>query len=136
MTMLAKTATRVADNTPDYLNDRILERTADRVARIASKGEDAIHRRLDELDREWDIERALMTNASLLSLAGIVLGATRSKAFYALTGTVAAFLLQHSLQGWCPPIRPLRTLGFRTPREIEDERHALLQELQRLNERR
>lgn len=134
--MLPPTATRVADNTPRHLNERILDRTADRIARVASKGPDAIHRRLEELDAEWDIERALTTNASALALAGVVLGATRHRGYYALTGVVAAFLLQHSLQGWCPPIRPFRFLGIRTAREIEDERHALLEELQRLTARR
>jgi hypothetical protein len=38
---------------------------------------------------------------------------------------VQAFYLQHTLQGWCPPLPLLRRLGFRTPREIGDERSAL-----------
>jgi len=38
---------------------------------------------------------------------------------------VAAFLFQHAVQGWCPPIPVLRRLGVRTSREIELERIAL-----------
>jgi len=38
---------------------------------------------------------------------------------------VTAFLLQHAVQGWCPPLPVLRRLGFRTAREIEVERNAL-----------
>ncbi len=38
---------------------------------------------------------------------------------------VAAFLLQHALQGWCPPVDIFRRLGIRTTREINDERVAL-----------
>jgi hypothetical protein len=38
---------------------------------------------------------------------------------------VGAFLFQHAIQGWCPPIPVLRRMGFRTAREIEIERVAL-----------
>jgi hypothetical protein len=34
-------------------------------------------------------------------------------------------LLQHAVQGWCPPIPILRRLGFRTADEINRERYAL-----------
>jgi hypothetical protein len=134
--IFAKSATRVAEKTPQHLNDRILEKTAERVARVTAEGPDAIHERLDALDEEWDIERAMTTQAALFVLLGLFLGKTKHKAFYAFPGVVAGFLLQHSLQGWCPPVLPYRALGFRTPREIEDERHALLDELQRLTSRR
>jgi hypothetical protein len=35
------------------------------------------------------------------------------------------FLLQHAIQGWCPPLPLLRRLGIRNQREIEAERIAL-----------
>jgi hypothetical protein len=35
------------------------------------------------------------------------------------------FMVQHALQGWCPPIALLRRLGVRTAREIEEERCEL-----------
>ena len=36
-----------------------------------------------------------------------------------------SFLLQHALQGWCPPLPLFRRLGVRTAREIARERYAL-----------
>lgn len=36
-----------------------------------------------------------------------------------------AFLAQHGLQGWCPPIPVFRRLEVRTDREIARERYAL-----------
>ena len=134
--IISKSATRVPENTPEHLNDRILNRTERNVACAAAGGHEAIRRRLDELDREWDIERALITQASMLALSGMALGKLKSRYFYLFSFGVLGFLLQHALQGWCPPVRPMRFLGFRTPREIEDERHALLLELQRLPDRR
>jgi hypothetical protein len=38
---------------------------------------------------------------------------------------VATFLLQHALQGWCPPVPLFRSLGVRTASEIDEERYAL-----------
>ena len=61
-----------------------------------------IDRRLRELDAEWDIERTLELNAATLALAGTVLGAFSDRRFLVLPAAVAAFLLQHALQGWCP----------------------------------
>ena len=34
-------------------------------------------------------------------------------------------MLQHALQGWCPPLPLFRRLGFRTQEEIARERYAL-----------
>jgi hypothetical protein len=42
-----------------------------------------------------------------------------------LPGVVAGFLLQHAVQGWCPPLPLFRRLGIRTASEIEYERYAL-----------
>ena len=38
---------------------------------------------------------------------------------------LTALLLQHALQGWCPPLPVFRRWGVRTAREIEEERYAL-----------
>jgi hypothetical protein len=42
-----------------------------------------------------------------------------------LSGIVLSLLLQHAVQGWCPPLAVLRRRGVRTRREIEEERYAL-----------
>jgi hypothetical protein len=42
-----------------------------------------------------------------------------------LTLAVLGFLLQHAVQGWCPPLALLRRLGVRTRREIDAEKYAL-----------
>lgn len=125
--MIAKSRYRVASFTSPRINER-LRRQAERNVEIASlKGPDAIRARIDELDREWDIERVLEMNASILTLTGIALGTLVNKRFFLLSGIVSSFLLQHALQGWCPPVGPLRRMGFRTPEEIEDEKNELKQ---------
>ena len=72
--MLPATTTRVTDQTPDHVNERIRKATEARVARCASRGPAAIRQRLVELDHEWDMERALEANASAVTLLGLGLG--------------------------------------------------------------
>jgi hypothetical protein len=121
---LPATTERVTARTSTKHNARIAEETEQRV-RWYAEHRDAIPERLRELDHEWDVERTLEANAASLSLLGVLLGATVDRRFFALPGVVAAFLLQHALQGWCPPLPVLRRLGVRTQSEIEEERTAL-----------
>ena len=122
--MLPDTTTRVEANTAEAINQRIARDTEDRI-RFYAANPHQIHRRLKELDEEWDIERTLETNASALALLGVALGAFVNKRLLALPALVAGFLLQHALQGWCPPVPLFRRRGVRTATEIERERYAL-----------
>lgn len=125
--MLPSTVDRVPRNTVSGINARIHERTRQRVAITLRGGSRQILCRLAELDREWDIERVLETNAATVSLLGFALAFGGDRRFLALPVIVSAFLLQHALQGWCPPLPVLRRLGVRTASEIEEERRLLLQ---------
>ncbi len=83
--------------------------------------------RIHELDREWDIERALEANAALLGMTGLAFTVIRrDRRWLVLPGLVLPFLLQHAVQGWCPPLEVLRRLGFRTRKEIDREKYALM----------
>lgn len=124
MISIASTVGRVPDNTAPFVNERIRRRTEERIARYAQHPAE-IDQRLNELDEEWDIERALETLAPSFTLGGIVLGTIVSRKWLLLPVLVNAFLLQHALEGWCPPLALLRRLGFRTATEIEKERYAL-----------
>ncbi|MFH5804488.1 hypothetical protein [Alienimonas sp. DA493] len=123
--MVPDSNTRVPQHTAEHVNARIAREAGDRVARLALAGPAAIDRRLEELDAEWDVERVLEANAATLALAGVVLGATVDKKWLFLPGAVTVFLLQHAVQGWCPPLEILRRLGVRTVAEIDRERYAL-----------
>ena len=122
--MVQGTAQRVSRSTAREINEQIEARIADSVRRHAEHP-DGIDRRLRELDEEWDIERTLEANASTLAFTGVVLGATFDRRWLVLPAVVTAFLFQHAVQGWCPPLPILRRLGFRTMREIDIERYAL-----------
>jgi hypothetical protein len=122
--MLTTTINRVPLNTTQAVNSRIEAATGARL-RYCAGSPLRIERRLRELDREWDIERVLETNASVVSLLGLVLGTAVNRRWLFVPAAVTAFLFQHAVQGWCPPLPILRRIGVRTSREIEIERVAL-----------
>jgi hypothetical protein len=124
MPSLPDASDRIRRSTPDAVNRRIAADTARRVAALA-RDPARIGARLRELDAEWDTERVLEANAATLALAGTLLGLLRDRRFLAVPVVVAGFLLQHALQGWCPPLPLIRGAGVRTMREIETERAAL-----------
>lgn len=123
--MVMSSGDRVRENTADCVNEQIRSRTAETVARVIHSGPQAISERLRELDEEWDIERYIETVAPSISLFGITMGLTTNRRWFALPILVQSFLLQHAIQGWCPPLPVLRRLGIRTSNEIDEERNAL-----------
>jgi hypothetical protein len=122
--MFPATAERVPSGTPETLNRRIAS-AIEKSVRWHATHPERIDDRLRALEQEWDVERTLEANAAAVALTGVVLSATVDRRWLALPGLVTAFLLQHAIQGWCPPLPILRRLGFRTMREIDTERYAL-----------
>ena len=121
---------RVRKATSDHVNEKIDNQTRENIEAYSLASKEMLQARIEELDREWDIERMLELNASLVALAGVVLAATVNKRWLLLPGLVTAFLAQHAIQGWCPPIPLFRRLGVRTQKEIDAEKHALLKVLE------
>ena len=96
-----------------------------------------IDRRLAQLDREWEVDRALMAALGTVGMIIAVKGTRSVRATGGLNGWLYAarvpfaFLLMQAATGWCPPVAVLRRLGFRTRREIDAERADVKQHLQR-----
>lgn len=124
MPVLPATAFRVEQNTESAIDQHIRRRIEQNIHYYAMHPEE-IDARMAELDHEWDLERVLEANAASIALGGVLLGLFRNRAFLVLPLAVAGFLLQHALQGWCPPVRFFRRRGVRTAAEIANERAAL-----------
>lgn len=116
---------RVRQHGSEKANEEVLREMRERIAYYASRPQDEVEQRLEELDREWDIERSLQMNAAVLSLVGLGLGVTVSRKWLLLPGVVAGFLLQHAVSGWCPPVSVFRRMKCRTRQEIDAEKFAL-----------
>lgn len=119
-------ADRVRANTSAEVNVRLDREMCERVESYAGRSETEITRRIEELDREWDMERLLETNASSLAGLGVGLAVTTgNRKWLIVPGVVLSFLFQHAVQGWCPPVPVFRRLGVRTRKEIDREKYAL-----------
>lgn len=123
---------RIRDHSSGHVNEQIDLQTRARIQEYAEASREEIGRRLAELDREWDVDRALMANFAVLGGLSLSLGLRRIRPFRKrnswlyLFGTQMGFLLMHAIAGWCPPALVFRRLGFRTSKEIGVERMALL----------
>jgi hypothetical protein len=116
---------RIRQNTPPQINNRIDQATMKRVWDYARKSPGQITARMQELDREWDLERVLETGAAGAALTGIILSGVKSRVWLLLPAAVLASLLQHSLTRRSTAVRLVRSLGIRTRREIDAEKYAL-----------
>lgn len=130
---------RVREHTAPHVNRNIALATQACIEHCVQRGRDAIITRLAELDREWDVDRALMANFAIAGGAAYAAGLYRLSqsrwgrprtGLLGFFGAQMAFLLMHAAVGWCPPVVLWRRLGFRTRIEIETERHALLGRLE------
>ena len=106
-------------------NQKIDQEIKDNLKSYTGSDYEVIDERISELDKEWDIERTLELNAASLALTGTLLGLVVDKRWLAVPIIVGSFLMQHAIQGWCPPLPILRKLGFRTRSEIDKEKFAL-----------
>ncbi|WP_187260889.1 DUF2892 domain-containing protein [Pontibacter beigongshangensis] len=116
---------RVRESSTKEANQKIDEALLHSLKAYLSANKTDLTERIKALEKEWDIERVLEVNASTLALSGVLLGAFVNRRWFILPGVVTTFLLQHGVQGWCPPLPVLRALGIRSRREIEEEKYAL-----------
>lgn len=119
---------RIRKKTFRSINEKIDSQTESNIERVKAMGPKAIQNRLNEIDREWDIDRVLMLNFSVLVFAQLLM-ARRDRRW--LWGPIlqTPFLFMHSVLGWCPPSLWFRPMGFRTRKEIQSERETLLRYL-------
>ena len=118
------TTRRVPLNTPADVNERIRMDTEKRIAFYGAHPE-LIDQRLAELDREWDVERLIETEAPSMTLTGLVMGLAFSRKWLIIPLFAQSMVFLHAVQGWYPLLPLFRRMGFRTEREIAIERYAL-----------
>lgn len=120
---------RIRKHTLQRANRKIDLKAERKISQVTRGGDAAIRQRLLQLNREWDIDRVLMLNFSVLVFAQLLAARKNKKWLWGpLIQTPLLFL--HATFGWCPPMLWFRPMGFRTRFEIQQEREALLSALQ------
>ena len=125
METIIKPGERVRSSTSRSQNEKIDDEIVSNIATYSEQGAAAIGARIKELDKKWDIERTLEVNAGLLGLTGAVLALTIDKRWAILPAVVTSFLVQHAIQGWCPPLPLFRAMGIKSRPELDREKYAL-----------
>ena len=122
---MPRTDDRVPAHTWANINKRIRAQTLANISRFVGATSSEIDERLEDLKREWDIERTLEANVARVALSGLGLSIFDRRFLALPVAVVATFLLQHALQSWCPQLPAFRRLGVRTSAEIYAEMIAL-----------
>ena len=128
-TMLELKQDRVRNHTADKVNQKIDKCTQENIQRYSNESREVVRNRIEKLNEELDVEQALQLTSAANVLAGIGLALTVNKKWLLLSAISSAFLIQHSIQGWCPPLPLFRRLGVRTREEINEEIDALKERL-------
>jgi hypothetical protein len=109
---------RVRRHTPKDLRERIDHDAARCVEEFVERPHIELTARIEELDRAWDVERALALGCGALALVG----AAGVRAASAVAGVG---LLWFASKGGGPLVRVLRRRRLRTRRELDVEKYAL-----------
>lgn len=125
METIEKSGERVRKSTSRSQNREIDQEIFTNVAKYSAQGDEAIEARIHEVDKAWDIERTLELNAGIIGLAGAILALTVDKRWAIVPGVVTTFLIQHAVQGWCPPLPLFRKMGIKSRPELDREKYAL-----------
>jgi hypothetical protein len=129
----------VRERTSERANRRIDRQTLGAIEQVLDSPDD-IRARLAELDREWNVDRALMLNFAILGTATATLAMRNLRTTGRLGGwgalffTQMGFLAYHAVRRWCPPMPVFRRFGVRSEHEIAAERVALEKRLAELEE--
>lgn len=116
---------RVRSNTSKGVNAKIDDKTMHNILEYGNKSVVELENRIRHLHTEWDIERWLEMNASMLSFIFVMLGFFIHPYWLFVPMIILPLLFLHAIQGWCPPLPILRRLKVRTQKEIDQEIVAL-----------
>ena len=114
---------RIRQHTSPEVTEKIDRGIEESIEKMRGAAPDKIRARLDQLEKEWDIDRLMHAQTAVLVNLGL---ATKKRRGYWLAGLSFVSLLSHAVTGWSPSLPILRRLGYRSRREIDREKFALL----------
>lgn len=120
--------TVATDRARKHTAESVLRRIDDDTAHHLLEHEDTpgkVSERLAALDREWDLDRVIEAEASVMGLVGLTLGALVRREFFGIPLVVGGAVFLYATTGRYPLLPLFRRLGVRTAGEIARERYAL-----------
>lgn len=116
---------RIRLHTDSLVNQTIDAKIEASIERLRGAHPEEIRCRLNQLEKEWDVDQVMQGKTALLVNLGLSVGRKDRRAYW-IAGIGFASLLSHALTGWSPSLPLLRRMGLRSRREIDREKFALL----------
>lgn len=116
---------RIRAHSPQHINQAIEQQMQHNVHDAGELDENRLSDKIERLDREWDIDRALMLFFAAAVSTTVLLGTRKNRKWLGLLAIQLPFLAYHATVGWCPPVSLFRRLGFRSSKEIDAEKYAM-----------
>lgn len=123
--ILPLSSSKSNENSSEEINQRIERRIEANVGYFKQQSKEDIRQRIIDLEREWDIERMFEINMAAVALLSSFLSIKANKKWSYLAGAASIFIIQQAAQGWSPPLVIFRRMGIRTAEEINLEKMAL-----------
>jgi hypothetical protein len=123
--VIIATVDKVERNTAPELNEKFESQLKDYVTKYIGADRHTIDMRLQELEKEWNVERMIEVEAPSMIGLGIGLGLIHDRKWFALSAMAASMVILHNLQGWYPMLPLFRRMGLRSQSEIDREYMAL-----------
>jgi hypothetical protein len=113
-------------NEQTHEKDNIFDRTFNLVKEFSHKGKAKITERLQQIEKEMDLERVLHLNLATIALAGVALSySTEDKDWLYMPAAAVLLLAVDTAFCLTAKVPLLRRLGLRLKDEILHERYAL-----------
>ncbi|MBC7389410.1 MAG: hypothetical protein H7329_09390 [Opitutaceae bacterium] len=87
---------------------------------------ETINKRLQVIEKEWDLDRVYEMNEDVAQLSGSLLGKIINRQYNSLPVLTTTFLAQETTPYWNPPVALFKSLGYRAKAEIENEKKTLI----------
>src|SRR5687768_1846669 len=123
--MISQAANETFTSPEERSMEKIDTKIEQNIRFYATQPPEAIGQRIEELDKECDLDRTMALYGSGIGLGTLAFSFIGGKKWLVLGGTALGLLLKHSLDGTSPVVPLLRRLGVRTRSEIDREKYAL-----------
>jgi hypothetical protein len=124
-TFMISQAANESLNGQEDLTQQIDSKIEQNIHFYASQPREALSQRIEELDKECDLDRTMALYGSGIGLGTLLFSFIGGKKWLFIGGTALGFVFKHALDGTSPVVPLLRKMGVRTRSEIDREKYAL-----------
>jgi hypothetical protein len=113
------------ENIKPLFNQLVYEKTKSNIRKYIGASNELLYERLQELNKEWYVEKVFITLISFLIFLFSLLGLISGSFWYLINLLLAIVSFIHYVFNWSLPIYFIRRFGVRTFSEIYEEKMVI-----------